>query len=299
MVLVSLKFEFLMLIIAALNHVTEPCLRDMSPRHVCKTCLLGLHETFLKTRLETRLDASWDMSARRVLEGVWKTCLSETFPTKSSSLLGKRFRLEDRAQDPSDLTYRQKSGSGNRLLLWSAPRKQWDSISALNRTFRLPLEPQKSKFWFMDDFIGCSLTPASIWANFEHFRLFFGQDMPFSVSPFFTDWLKPPIAPHFVTLHWPTTPYNASMRILAAEVVHDWPGLFLSHLVKIFTFWFQPRDGGPLKSSNFARFGYLFGAFIGTCQTYFWSPTKWYRLETLHTSWYRSETLHTSSWSIF
>ena len=83
----------------------------------------------------------------------------------------------------------------------------------------------------MDAHIGCSLTPASIWANFEHFWLFFDWDMPFSVSPFFINWLKIPIAPHFVTLHWPTTPYNASMRILAAEVVHDLPGLFLSHLV--------------------------------------------------------------------
>ena len=61
--------------------------------------------------------------------------------------------------------------------------------------------------------------------------IFFDQDMPFSVSPFFTDWLKTSIAPHFVTFHWPTTPYNASMIILATEVVHDWPGLFLSHLV--------------------------------------------------------------------
>ena len=83
----------------------------------------------------------------------------------------------------------------------------------------------------MDAFIGCSLTPASIWAIFENFWLFFYQDMPFSVSPFFTDWLKTLIAPHFVTLHWPTTPYNASMRVLDAEVVHDWTGLFLSHLV--------------------------------------------------------------------
>ena len=83
----------------------------------------------------------------------------------------------------------------------------------------------------MDAFIGCSLTPALIWANFEHFRQFFDRDMPFSVNPFSTDWLKTLIVPHLVTLHWPTTPYNARMRILAAEVVHDWPGLFLSHLV--------------------------------------------------------------------
>ena len=105
--------------------------------------------------------------------------------------------------------------------------------------------------------------------------------MPFSVSPFFTNWLKKPIAPHFVTFHWPTTPYNASMKFFSAEVVHDWPGLFMSHLVlKKITFRFQPQDGGPLKSANFSRFGYLFGAFIGTCQTNFWSPTKWYRSET-------------------
>ena len=84
----------------------------------------------------------------------------------------------------------------------------------------------------MDAFIGCSLTPASIWAKFELFRLFFDQDMSFSVSPFFTDWLKTPIAPHFVTFHWPTTPYNASIKILSAEVVYDWPDLFMSHLVQ-------------------------------------------------------------------
>ena len=83
----------------------------------------------------------------------------------------------------------------------------------------------------MDAFIGCTLTPASIWANFEHYRHFFDRDMPFSVRPFFTGWLKSQIAPNFVTFHWPATPYNANMSILAAEVVHDWPGLFLSHLV--------------------------------------------------------------------
>ena len=61
-------------------------------------------------------------------------------------------------------------------------------------------------------------------------------------EPFFTNWLKIPIAPNFVTFHWSTTPYNASMRILAAEVVHDWPGLFLSHLViKLLHFDSNPR----------------------------------------------------------
>ena len=100
----------------------------------------------------------------------------------------------------------------------------------------------------MDAFIGCSLTPASIWANFEHFWQFFDQDMPFSVSPFFTDWLKTQITPHFVTFYWPTTPYIASMRILAAEVVHDWPGLFMSHLViKSLYFDPNPRTEGRWK----------------------------------------------------
>ena len=100
----------------------------------------------------------------------------------------------------------------------------------------------------MDAFIGWSLTPASIWANFEHYRHFFDQDMPFSVSPFFTNWLKSPMAPNFVTFHWPTTPYNASMRTLAAEVVHDWPGLFLSQLVINFLhFKANPRMEGRWK----------------------------------------------------
>ena len=71
--------------------------------------------------------------------------------------------------------------------------------------------------------------------------------MPFSVSPFFTDWLKSPIAPNF-TFHWPTTPYNASMRILAAGVVHDWPGLFLSQLaIKFLHFKANPRMEGRWK----------------------------------------------------
>ena len=100
----------------------------------------------------------------------------------------------------------------------------------------------------MDAYIGCSLTPASIWANFEHFWHFFDQDMPFSVSPFFTDWLKSPMAPNFVTFHWPTTPYNANMRILTAEVVHDWPGFFLSHLViKFLHFESNPGMEGRWK----------------------------------------------------
>ena len=108
--------------------------------------------------------------------------------------------------------------------------------------------PRKGKLWFLNAFIGCSLTPASIWANFEHYRLFFDRDMPFSVSSFFTDWLKSQIAPNFVTFHWPTTPYNANMRILAAEVVHDWPGFFLSHLViKFLHFESNPRMEGRWK----------------------------------------------------
>ena len=61
---------------------------------------------------------------------------------------------------------------------------------------------------------------ACFWPRYAIFR-----------EPFFHRLTKSPIAPNFVTFHWPTTPYNASMRILAADLVHAWPGLFLSQLV--------------------------------------------------------------------
>ena len=41
------------------------------------------------------------------------------------------------------------------------------------------------------------------------------QDVAFFVSPLVTDPLKTPIAAHFVNFHWPTTPYNANMRIFS------------------------------------------------------------------------------------
>ena len=41
------------------------------------------------------------------------------------------------------------------------------------------------------------------------------QDVAFFVSPLVTNPLKTPIAAHFVNFHWPTTPYNANMRIFS------------------------------------------------------------------------------------
>ena len=54
--------------------------------------------------------------------------------------------------------------------------------------------------------------------------------MAFSVSPLVIDCLKTPIAAHFVNFHWPTTPYNANMRILVFAAAHSGPSLFMSHL---------------------------------------------------------------------
>ena len=80
-----------------------------------------------------------------------------------------------------------------------------------------------------------SLDAAWLQLQFEPSLSIFGFFWPrYAIfrEPFFTDWLKKPITPHFDTFHWPTTPYNASMKILSDEVVHDWPGLFMSDLVK-------------------------------------------------------------------
>ena len=50
--------------------------------------------------------------------------------------------------------------------------------------------------------------------------------MAFSVSPFITDCLIPPIATHFVDFHWPTTPYNANLRIWPSRLSEIDPAYF-------------------------------------------------------------------------
>ena len=46
------------------------------------------------------------------------------------------------------------------------------------------------------------------------------QYVAFSVIPLVTNPLKTPIATHFVNFHWPTTPYNANMRIFSVVAYH-------------------------------------------------------------------------------
>ena len=80
-----------------------------------------------------------------------------------------------------------------------------------------------------------ALDAAWLQLQFEPTLSIFGNFWPIHAifcEPFFHQLTKNPDSPPFC---YPSLahhlPYNASMRILAAEAVHDWTGLFLSHLI--------------------------------------------------------------------
>ena len=114
---------------------------------------------------------------------------------------------------------------------WSAPWKQWDSILALNRTFRLPLGPQKKQILIF----GClhwmqlesSFNLSQLWA----FLTFFWPRYVIFREPFFHLLTKNPDIPPCCYLSLAHHPIQCQHEFFSAEVVHDWPGLFMSHLV--------------------------------------------------------------------
>ena len=161
------------------------------------------------------------------------------------------------------------------MLLWSAPRKQWDSILALNRTFRLPLEPQKKQILIYGCLHWMQLDSSFNLSQFWALSAFFWPRYAIFREPFFHRLTKKPNSPQFCYLSLAHHPIQCQHENFGC-----WGCPWLTRLIseptsyKIFTFQIQPRDGGPLKSAHFAHFGYLFGAFIRTCQTKFWRPTK-------------------------
>ena len=99
----------------------------------------------------------------------------------------------------------------------------------------------------MDAFIGCSLTPASIWAKFEHCGFFLPRYVFFRET-FFHRLTKNPDSPPFCHPSLAHHPVQCQHGNLAAEVVHDWSGLFLSHLViKFLHFKSNPGMEGRWK----------------------------------------------------
>ena len=126
----------------------------------------------------------------------------------------------------------------------------------------------------MGAYIGCSLTPASIEPELSIFYFFWPRYAIFR-EPFFHRLTQNPNSPPFCYLLLAHHPIQCQHENFGC-----WGCLWLTRLIyeppsyKIFTFRFQPQDGGPLKSAKFCPFWLLVWCLHRYMSNQFLKPNK-------------------------